>query len=234
MALGNKYNIIVKAVLDKVNLTQQIKQMEQGIKPIKIPVQIGDKSKQSDAIKTASKDVDGLAKSHEKLAPKIKESAKAHDNLGQSITKAMYKMALWKVAGDAIFGTLKKLDEAKQYIADLNAELVKVQYVTGATEEETYKMADAYNGLAASMRVSTLEIAKGNLEWIRQGKTASEALALTRESIYLSKLGNLEAAQATELLTSTLNGFKMEAYEAGDVVDKLIILDNKYSTSAGK
>jgi len=231
MAGTNKYNVVIRATLNKTDLYKQIDEVSKNLKPINLDVNVGSKS---GTTANASKEVDALTAAHVKLAPKVKETAKAHDDLGQSLTKAVYKMALWKIAGDMLFGTLQKLGEVRQYIADLNSELVKMQYVTGATEIEAYKMADAYNGLAASMRVSTLEVAKGSLEWIRQGKTASEALALTRESIYLSKMGNLEAAQATELLTSTLNGFKMEAYEAGTVVDKLLVIDNKYSTSAGE
>jgi len=38
----------------------------------------------------------------------------------------------------------------------------------------------------------------------------------------MSKLGNIEAAQATELMTSTLNGFKLSAEDAATVVDKLV------------
>ena len=47
----------------------------------------------------------------------------------------------------------------------------------------------------------------------------------------LSKLGDLEAADATKYLTSTLNGYKMEAEDATSVVDKLVAVDNVAATS---
>jgi len=50
----------------------------------------------------------------------------------------------------------------------------------------------------------------------------------------LSKLGNMEAADSTEKLTSTLNGFKLEAEDASLVVDKIIDLDNRMATSANE
>jgi hypothetical protein len=233
MAGTNKYNVIIKAALNKTDLYQQIKEVEKQFanKPINIPISVGNKS---GTAANATKEVDSLTAAHTKLIPKVKETAKAHDDLGQSITKAIYKMALWKVAGDLLFGTLQKLGEARQYIEDLNKELTKLQFVTGQSNENVYSIAQGYNALAAELHVTTLEVAQGSLEWARQGKTTQESLGLTRESIELAKLGNLSAAQATEYLTSTLNGFKLEAKDAGGVVSKLIQLDNNYATSAGE
>ena len=55
-----------------------------------------------------------------------------------------------------------------------------------------------------------------------------------RSTLMLSKLGNMEAADATKKLTSTLNGFKLEAEDASLVVDKVIDLDNRMATSANE
>jgi hypothetical protein len=60
------------------------------------------------------------------------------------------------------------------------------------------------------------------LEFVRQGKTAEETAILIKNSTMMSKLGNMEAADATDKLTSIMNGFRLEANETGDVVDKLV------------
>ena len=41
----------------------------------------------------------------------------------------------------------------------------------------------------------------------------------------MATLGNLESAQSTELLTSTLNAYKIKANDAIDVVSKLVAVD---------
>ena len=41
----------------------------------------------------------------------------------------------------------------------------------------------------------------------------------------------MEAADATEKLTSTLNGYSMAASEATGIVDKLVAVDNVAATS---
>jgi TP901 family phage tail tape measure protein len=50
----------------------------------------------------------------------------------------------------------------------------------------------------------------------------------------LAKLGNLEAAQSTEYLTSMMNGFKIEAKDSMDTISKIISLDNAFATSSGE
>lgn len=48
----------------------------------------------------------------------------------------------------------------------------------------------------------------------------------------LSKVGMIDAAEATELMTATLNGFKLSADDAMGIVDKLSAVDLAYATSA--
>ena len=48
----------------------------------------------------------------------------------------------------------------------------------------------------------------------------------------LSKVGAMESAEATELLTSTLNGYKMSAEESMNVVDKVSAIDMAAATSS--
>ena len=48
----------------------------------------------------------------------------------------------------------------------------------------------------------------------------------------LSKVGAMESAEATQLLTSTLNGYKFSAEEAMNVVDKVSAIDMAAATSS--
>lgn len=50
----------------------------------------------------------------------------------------------------------------------------------------------------------------------------------------LSKIGAMDSAEATELLTSTMNGYKLSVEETLEVVDKLSALDLEYATSSAE
>ena len=124
------------------------------------------------------------------------------------------------------------VQNAIQIMKDLDTAFTDIQMVTMGTEEETYQLSLEYNNLAKEMGATTQEIAEGATEWLRQGKTAEETTELLRASMTLSKVGAIESSQATELLTSSLNGYKIAAQDAMSVVDKISSIDLAAATSS--
>lgn len=155
-------------------------------------------------------------------------------NLGKEMGAVIRRTLESAATLGLMYGALNQLRQGVQYIKDLDKELTNVQVVTGMSQESVESLAMGYNDLAKEMGVTTLEVAKGSLEWIRQGKTAEQAAELVKSSMVLSKLGNLDAAQSTEYLTSVMNGFKLEAKDSMGVIDKIIGLDNSFASSAGE
>lgn len=166
-----------------------------------------------------------------KVNEAIRTTTSSADNFATTLVKDIGKMVIWAVAAAAIYGTLRKVGEGVQYVKDLNKEMTNIQIVTGMTGTEVQNLANDYNNLAQEMGATTLEVARGSLEWARQGKTVAETQQLLRATMVMSKLGNMDAAQSTEYLTSMLNGFKMEANSAIGIVDRLISVDNAMATS---
>lgn len=121
--------------------------------------------------------------------------------------------------------------EAYQTIADLNKAMTDVQMVTGESAEQTAELAHQYSQMAKELGATTTEVANGAAEWLRQGKSVAETNQLLESSMILSKVGAIESSQATELLTSTLNGYKKEANEAMHVVDAMSAVDLAAATS---
>lgn len=168
------------------------------------------------------------------LTKETKEVSNINNNLANTLTNNAKKVAEWAISTALIYGTLNEIRQAMQYIVDLNKQMTGIQMVTGMSGEDANKLAGDYNVLAKELGATTLEIAKGSLEWFRQGKTIEQVSELMDSTMKLSKLGNIESAQATEYLTSTLNGFNLEAEDAISIVDKLVILDNNYATSVAE
>lgn len=133
-----------------------------------------------------------------------------------------------------VYGAINQFKEAIQYVKDLNKELTNIQLVTGDTDAATAKLGMQYNDLAKEMGATTIEVSQGSLEYIRQGKTAEETATLLKNTMMMAKLGNMEAADATEKLTAVMNGFQYTAAQTGTVVDKMIGLDNNFATSVNE
>lgn len=153
---------------------------------------------------------------------------------GQSINTAITRTIQWTIATTALFASLHALQNGIQYIIDLNKAMTSIAIVTGSSQEEIKQLSREYNDLAKEIGATTLEVAEGSLEWVRQGKNAEETAMLLKNSMMMSKLAALDSAQATEYMTSIMNGFNLSAEDMASVLDKLVALDNSYATSVGE
>jgi TP901 family phage tail tape measure protein len=159
------------------------------------------------------------------------------DAWSSAMQRAMRQTIAYVASIASIQAVISQFREGIKYVAELNTEMTKIQLLQqeGAqTDEQIANLALQYNSLARSVGATTIEIAKGSVEWLRQGKSIQETGTLLKSTMYLSKLGALDSAQATEYLTAILNGFQMEASQAEDVVNKLVQVDNMAATSAGE
>jgi len=160
----------------------------------------------------------------------------AHDgmNLTDMIELAVKKVAIWAIATGAVYGVLRQIKDGVDYLRELNKEMTNISVVSGETGDRVDELADKYNDLAFAVGATTLEVTRGALEWVRQGKTEQETIDLLTNSMMLSKLAALDSAQATEYLTAIMNGYNLETQDLSGVIDQLIALDNSYATSAGE
>jgi len=105
-------------------------------------------------------------------------------------TTAQYALSL-----GLVYSAIGQLRDGMQYIIDLNKEMTNIQLVTGSSDAEIANLAKGYNTLAKEMGATTLEVAKGSVEFIRQGKTAEE----TANNL----VSELKSAPMTEIFKET-------------------------------
>lgn len=193
--------------------------------------------------KTSQKYADGFAKliqlqkSFGLALEGTKAGANVFQNFTNRITNAIQQTIAYSFSIGLVYKAQQLLNDAVKYAIDLNTEMTKIQVLQaeGAkTPEEINSLAQSFNKLGQEMGASTLEIAKGSVEWFRQGRTVDETQKLMKASMMLSKLGAMESADATNYLTSITNAFKISVEDTTSVVDKLIAVDNIAATSAGE
>ena len=138
--------------------------------------------------------------------------------------------AAYKILGSIRQGFDKLVTSAK----NLDKALTDLRIVTGQTGKEAQNTMQSFANLAAQLGVTTNEVAQSATAWLRQGYDMAQVTDLVTSSMYLSKLGMISVDEATQGLTSTLKGFKIEAREAMDIVDRFTALDVKAATTAGE
>ena len=149
------------------------------------------------------------------------------------IGRATQRIVDFGLAARVLNTARKEIQQVYQNILKLDEAMTNLRIVTGSNTEQAKSMMNTYNDLAMQLGTTTQAVAQSAAEWLRQGYSVSEANELIKSSTYLSRLGFMDMGQSVTALTSVMKGFRIEATNSMDIVDKLTQLDAKYATTAG-
>lgn len=234
----------LKSDLDKIPLSTQIEaklDKNKTKKNLKT-----DLSKMDDLTTKVVGDLD-TSKTKKQLKAKIKELSlddTVNLNVGDSVNlaKDIYSASSGatglftklKVGVEVLNALKNAAREAVKNVKELDKQKIDIQMVTGNSSDETERLMRTYNQLAKEMGATTVQVTQGASAWLRQGKTISETNELLKQSIVLSKVGGMSTETATDRLTSALNGYKLSASQASEVVDKLAAVDLSAAVSSNE
>ena len=109
---------------------------------------------------------------------------------------------------------------------------VELQKVLGDQPSELAKAQKAAFDLSAQYGESSSDILMSTANFKQAGFEIQDSMILTKSAMDLSIAGSIGSAEASELLISTLKGFKAPASDAIRLVDVLNEVSNSYATSA--
>lgn len=149
-----------------------------------------------------------------------------------------FKDAISNVSGYALaFGAvgfaIQQLRQSIDVIIELDKTMVDLQIVTNGTRQEIHNMMKEYNQMAIDMGRSTQTVAQSANEFLRMGYSAAESNELIKQSLTLSTLGMIDAADATDYMISAMKGYGVEVQNVSKIIDMATELDMKYSISSG-
>lgn len=151
------------------------------------------------------------------------------DRMGSAInTLTRY----WSI--NEIFMTLKRvMGQMINQVVELDTKVTDLQIASGKSRNEVKAMVRDYAEMGKELGATATAMAEAADTFLRQGMSVAETNQLITDTMYLSKLGQIDAAEASTALTSSLNGYKLAAEDAIDVVDKLTAVDAVSASSAG-
>lgn len=152
--------------------------------------------------------------------------------LSNMLASAIERFALWGIAMKAWTSISGSISECIGYVNEVDEAMNNIRRITMDTHAEAMNLAKTYNQIAIDLSASTLEVASAAGTWLRQRFSSEETNTLVKDSIILSKLAMIDSASATQYLTSTLKGYKLEAEDVIGVIDKMVTIDFKAATTA--
>ena len=129
-----------------------------------------------------------------------------------------------------IYGVLQNVIEEiprqmVQYVADVDAEMTNLQMATGATDAEAKELMKTYSEMGKELKTLGTDIAASSTEWLKQGKSIQEAQKLTKDSIVLSKIGDMSSEDATKTITAAMKSYELAESEVMGFIDQISAID---------
>ncbi len=153
---------------------------------------------------------------------------------GGSLKEAFSTYTMANMLQDGIY---KVVDAGKQGLETVKSfNDIKTDLAMATGESKTYinDLMQSYNELGQELGSVTSDVAQSADSWLRQGRTMSETNQLIKDSMVLSKDAQMSSEQSSEVLTATLNGFQMNADQAGHINDVLTSIDLESASDAAE
>ena len=210
-------------------LQENIKLLQKQAEETRKSIDLTDKSTQAD-----NAEIDAKRKLAAGLDNVNKKWAKQNSllaNVGEGFREATARIINYTTIYRALWMVVSKLRESIQIAEELNRAFTDIEMVTMGTADATRELRQEYAELAVEMSGTVTQVANAANEWLRQGKTAQETTSLIRASMVMSRIGAIDSAEATEYLTSVLNGYKIEVQDVMHVVDAMSQVDIESASS---
>ena len=196
--LGEEFNEVGRAELDKVGAEMR---------------EIGDYTNQ------AAHATNTWANSLGTAAHKQTEMQQQVQNLQQQIKNYFGLDEVFRKIGDLA-------REAMDTVKELDAAMTETAVVTNFSVSDMWDMLPTYTKNANALGSTIADVYNAATLYYQQGLTTSQSMALANETLKMARIGGIEAAEATDMMTAALRGFNMEinqgsAQKINDVYSKL-------------
>lgn len=155
-------------------------------------------------------------------------------NSWKRLTAAMKVTASYGAAATALYSITAAFRTGTKEIIDYDQALKNIQAITKATDAEVLGMGEAMRDLARDTKFSTGEVAEGMVLLGQAGFTAAEVLDSIRAATTLATGTLSDMKMTTDLLTTTIRAFMLDASESGRVVDVMASAINRSKLTIDK
>ena len=151
------------------------------------------------------------------LNKKISVSNKALEKMGTTLMNTIR----WNISSSVVNAVTNEFRKMYYFAKDLDRALTNIRIVSGQSADQMERFALAANESAKALGVSTIEYAQAATIFFQQGLGETDVKKMTDGAIMASRITGIAAADMADLLTSTMNGYKLAADEVINVTDKL-------------
>lgn len=194
--------------------------------------------------KGASDSFDRMGRSSDKASSQFSRAGTALGAVSQQATKAQAAMsrlnqafrtvAVYGVAASAIYAVINAFKAGAQEIVDYDQALKNLQAITRSTDAEVAGMGETIKDVAETTKFSTGEVAEGMVLLGQAGFSASEAINSMQAVANLATGTLSDMRLVTDLMTSAVRAFNLDATESTRVADVMANAINRSKLTVDK
>lgn len=158
-----------------------------------------------------------ITKSAYTFEAKIKNT----ESLLYKFSQTLNNTIKWNISSSIVNQFSGEIQKAVYFTKDLDKSLNNIRIVSGASKDEMADFAIEANNAAKALRTSTVEYSDAALVYFQQGMAADDVRKMTEATVMGANIAGESTEEMSNLLTSTMNGYKMAADDALTVTDKL-------------
>lgn len=203
----SKYNIDINAIHSMDDFKNIIKQLSETTIP-----DLG-----SEAIKNVADEAANAEQPLEKVGDEIEGAADAATKLTEAASQAdkisnfVKQFVGWAGAANLARNAIR---QAYETVKELDAQMTEMAVVTDYTTGDYWEQLPDYTSRANELGVAIKDVYSAATLYYQQGLKTEQVTAVTTNTLKMARIAGLDAAEATNRMTSALRGFNMEINES--------------------
>lgn len=157
----------------------------------------------------------------ERASKGLQKAAEQTQYLGSAFDDIKSKIGYFLSLNYAFDLMVKKINEASSFVMNLDKDMTQIGLVLGQTASNTWKNFDTYAKMADRLNTTVSDVTGAMKLFYQQGLNTVEVNKMVEASAIAAALGESTMAEASETLTSIINGYNLSANQAMDVTDKI-------------
>lgn len=154
----------------------------------------------------------------------------AIDEIGRALKQIGEFTSIYGLLQNVIYEVPQQMVQA---VKDIDNSMVNLQMATGVSNSEAKELMNTYMQMGKELKATATDVATSATEWLKQGKTIKEANNLAKDSIVLSKIGDLSSEDSTKTITAAMKSYDLQESEIMNFIDKISAIDMASATDVG-
>ena len=169
---------------------------------------------------------------------KLKSTISAEGLTGKSWVDDIKRATVQIAEFTGIYGMLQNVMQdvpraIVQNVIEIDDAMTNLRMATSVSNDEAKKLMKTYSEMGKELKVLGTDIATSSTEWLKQGKSIQESEKLTRDSIILSKIGDLSSEDATKTITAAMKSYDLAESQVMGFIDQISSIDMASATDVG-